>query len=197
MGKAERTRRFIIEKSATLFNKKGYAGTSLSDMTRATGLTKGSIYGNFLNKDELALEAFDHNFEKFRSGIREMMKSEKGSVQKLMCYPRYYEENLEEIVHNGGCPILNTGIEADDTHEALHQKASEAISNWKKSIISIIDIGKFKGEIRSNIDSSAAAELIISLIEGGLFLSKVSGQPSYLHHSLDRIKLLILTELAP
>ncbi|MBL7756118.1 MAG: TetR family transcriptional regulator, partial [Chitinophagaceae bacterium] len=48
-GKAERTRQHIIEKAAPFFNKKGYADTSLSDITAATGLTKGAIYGNFEN----------------------------------------------------------------------------------------------------------------------------------------------------
>ncbi len=60
MNKAERTRHFIIEKAAPIFNTKGYAGTSLSDMTEATGLTKGSIYGNFADKDEVALACFEH-----------------------------------------------------------------------------------------------------------------------------------------
>ena len=59
MSKAEKTRQFIIEKTAPIFNKKGFAGTSLSDMTEATGLTKGSIYGNFADKDEVAMAAFD------------------------------------------------------------------------------------------------------------------------------------------
>ena len=53
MSKAEKTKEFIIEKSAPIFNKKGYAGTSLADIMEATNLTKGSIYGNFENKDEL------------------------------------------------------------------------------------------------------------------------------------------------
>ena len=39
MNKAEKTRQFIVEKTAPIFNMKGDAGTSLSDMTEATGLT--------------------------------------------------------------------------------------------------------------------------------------------------------------
>ena len=58
LSKAERTRLFIIEKTAPVFNTKGFAGTSLTDLTDATGLTKGSIYGNFQNKDEVALGCF-------------------------------------------------------------------------------------------------------------------------------------------
>ncbi len=73
MSKAERTRQFIVEKTAPLFNAKGYAGTSLSDMTDATGLTKGSIYGNFANKDEVALAVFDHNWGRVQSLLRSEM----------------------------------------------------------------------------------------------------------------------------
>ena len=43
MTKADRTRSYIIEQVAPIFNKKGVHGTSLSDITNATGLTKGAI----------------------------------------------------------------------------------------------------------------------------------------------------------
>ena len=51
MGKAEETRQYIIEKSALIFNKQGYAGTSINDITDAVNMTKGAIYGNFENKE--------------------------------------------------------------------------------------------------------------------------------------------------
>ena len=47
MTKSEKTRRFIIEQSAAIFNKKGIAGTSISDLMESTKLAKGGIYGNF------------------------------------------------------------------------------------------------------------------------------------------------------
>ena len=59
LTKAEQTTQFIIEKVAPLFNQKGYAATSMSDITRVTGLTKGAIYGNFENKEAIAIAAFD------------------------------------------------------------------------------------------------------------------------------------------
>jgi TetR/AcrR family transcriptional repressor of nem operon len=71
MSKAERTKQFIVEKTAPIFNTKGYAGTSLNDMINATGLTKGSIYGNFVNKDDVALAAFDYNLKKVDTIIRQ------------------------------------------------------------------------------------------------------------------------------
>ena len=70
MSKADRTKQYIIEKTACIFNTKGYAGTSINDLIAATGLTKGSIYGNFENKDQVALAAFDYNFERLVAYIR-------------------------------------------------------------------------------------------------------------------------------
>ncbi|RKM92681.1 TetR/AcrR family transcriptional regulator, partial [Aquimarina sp. AD10] len=63
MIRSEKTRQLIIKKTASIFNKKGYTGTYLSDLTNATGLTKGSIYGNFKDKNEVALEAFRYNYK--------------------------------------------------------------------------------------------------------------------------------------
>jgi len=48
---------------APVFNTKGYAATSLSDLMEATGLQKGGLYRHFDSKEELAQEAFDYAWE--------------------------------------------------------------------------------------------------------------------------------------
>ena len=89
-SKSDRTKQFIVERTASVFNEKGYAGTSLTDLTKATGLTKGSIYGNFQNKDEVALAAFDYNFERVTSYIRAKILAVDNSVERLLVYPSVY-----------------------------------------------------------------------------------------------------------
>jgi TetR/AcrR family transcriptional regulator, transcriptional repressor for nem operon len=84
LSKAERTRAFIIESTAEIFNKKGYAGTSLSDLTEATNLTKGSIYGNFENKEEVALAVFDYNCAKISQVIQEQINKAETFHDKLI-----------------------------------------------------------------------------------------------------------------
>lgn len=83
MSKAENTKAYLIEKSAPVFNTKSYTGVSRNDMTEAAGLTKGGIYWNIANKDELALAVFDHNWTR----IRTILKSEisKKSSFKANC----------------------------------------------------------------------------------------------------------------
>jgi len=64
MTKSEQTKAFIIEKTAPIFNSKGYAGTSLTDITEATKLTKEVFMETLANKDEVALAAFDYNLRR-------------------------------------------------------------------------------------------------------------------------------------
>src|SRR5882757_5312437 len=95
MSKAEQTKAFIIEKVAPIFNMKGYAGTSLTDMTEATGLTKGSIYGNFANKDEVALAVFDYNLLKVRSIMKAEMSKHNSAREQLLACINVYDNFLK------------------------------------------------------------------------------------------------------
>ena len=95
-SKAERTRSFIIESTAEIFNKKGYAGTSLSDLTEATGLTKGSIYGNFENKEDVALAVFDYNHSRILHRTRSLVEEAKTFHDKLMVYATVYKRLIRD-----------------------------------------------------------------------------------------------------
>ena len=127
LSKAERTKQFIIEKIAPVFNAKGFTGTSLSDILNVTGLTKGSIYGNFENKDEVALAAFDHNFQLVVTYIRKKMAARTSIINKLLVYPETYRNFSKLSFLINGCPIANTSVEADDTHPLLRERAANAL----------------------------------------------------------------------
>lgn len=195
MGKAERTRKFITEKTAPLFNQKGYAGTSLTDMTDATGLTKGSIYGNFADKDEVALAAFDYNMSALIEQVRIRQISERTATGKLKAFMDVYRDGLQSPVLSNGCPIVNVGSEADDTHVRLKERVNDALGRWQKSISAIIQQGKMQGEFRESANSTAFASLMIAMIEGGFALSKISGDRSYLEQALDQLERLIEAKL--
>jgi TetR/AcrR family transcriptional regulator, transcriptional repressor for nem operon len=179
MSKAEQTKAFIIEKTAGIFNVKGYAGTSISDLTEATGLTKGSIYGNFSNKDEVALAAFDHNLGQVTRIISGEMQACATCREKLMVYVNIYGNFQNYPFPEGGCPLLNTAIEADDTHHALKAKVVGAINAWKKNITGLISKGIANKEFRKGTDAEATALTIIAMIEGSIMVANVTRKQEY------------------
>lgn len=181
MSKAQRTKQFIIEKTAPIFNMKGYSGTSMSDITEATGLTKGSIYGNFANKDEVALAAFRFNVKKLHDIFAREIEKEKTFKGKLLVYPRLYSDYYDLRVTQGGCPIINTATEADDTHPVLKKKVERVILSWKEQLVYFIEQGIFLGEFKApSIDPEKTALTIIAMIEGAVMIAKITGNLSTL-----------------
>lgn len=191
MNKAERTRQFIIEKAAPVFNQKGYAGTSLSDMTEATGLTKGSIYGNFTDKDEVALACFDYNYDLVRQEIRKEMDKHASYRDKLLVYVDVYSNKSKYSLPVGGCPVLNTTVDADDTHPALRAKAGEALVNWKNTLTTLIEAGKTRGEFKATVNPEQMALTIIAMLEGMIVISKGTGKPAYAKAVINSVDDLI------
>ena len=127
LSKADRTKLFIIERSAPIFNKKGYAATSMADILQATGLAKGGIYGNFKNKDEIALEAFEYSFNKLREALRFEIKQQKTSHGKLNAILDFYYDYSVSPVIEGGCVLMNTAVDADDAIPFLKERAKQGL----------------------------------------------------------------------
>jgi len=189
--RSERTRQLIIESAAPIFNKKGYAGTSMSDLTTATGLTKGSIYGNFKDKDDVAVHAFQHNIDLIFDFFSKELKAAGSTLDKLLAYPRGFRKVYRMILSYGGCPILNTAVEADDTHAVLRKMAVDVLAKWKKSIVSLIEKGKSEGVIDAATQAQNIAEILITIMEGGSVLSKVTGEESYMRNAIDTAEKMI------
>jgi TetR/AcrR family transcriptional repressor of nem operon len=189
-SKTEKTRQYIIETTAGIFNEKGYAGTSLSDLTKATKLTKGSIYGNFENKEEVALAAFDYNWKHVRKTIGDMMLACDSAKDRILVYCRVYSSN-QEFFMKGGCPLLNTAVEADDTHEVLRERVAAAFMLWKRELVHIINEGVEKGEFRDDAQADKVALSVIALVEGSILIGKATKKGRFSDLILDSIKDLI------
>lgn len=175
LTKSERTRKRIIETSAPIFNKKGYAGTSVSDIIKATGLTKGGIYGNFSGKDEIALEVFEYNKDRLFLSLHEKVSEKSSPLERLHAFFRTHGTVIQKFP--SGCPLLNTAMEADDTHPALNKRAKAAVFIWINYLKGIIRSGIKKGEIRGEIDPERYARIFVSMLEGAVFMGKLTDAP--------------------
>ncbi|MCW3160494.1 TetR/AcrR family transcriptional regulator [Chryseobacterium oryctis] len=196
MSKAEKTKQYIIEKTAPLFNTKGYFSTSLSDITQITGLTKGSIYGNFENKDELALKVFQYNSGTLKKKLSTLLnENHLSSLDKLYIFVDFYRKNWKSVFKNGGCPLMNAATEADDTFPALNDQVKSSFEEWSKTITKIIKTGQESKEFYQEINAEEYASIFIVLIEGGILLSKTTEDERHLNLALDRIIKLIDNEI--
>jgi AcrR family transcriptional regulator len=195
MTKKERTRQFIIEQAAPLFNQKGYAGTSLHDIMEMTGLKKGGIYGNFESKEEIAVASFEYAVGLVTEKVKLRADQKLKSYEKLQVVIDFYRNYITNPPIDGGCPILNTSIEADDTNPRLRNRVIEALDNWRGSMSGTIRKGIRRKEIKPTIDAEEFATLFIATLEGGIMMSKVYKKIRPLNIVLNHLERMIQDEL--
>ena len=192
MSKADKTKELIIERTAGIFNTKGFAGTSLTDMTDVTGLTKGSIYGNFKNKDEVAIEAFKFNLQTMNDLFSSEMAKKDTFRDKLLVYCEVVGEFSESKFPIGGCPILNTAVESDDTHPELKRRAQKALLGWKDKIVLLLKSGMEMGEFRNGLNPEQIAVTILALLEGAIMIRKVTDNQEYIKMIMQSLRTYIV-----
>lgn len=187
MSKAQETRAKIIQQAAELFNQQGYSGSSIADVMEATGLKKGGIYNHFQSKEELALEAFDYAYSLTSKMVWQAMRQKRSAKERLQAMISSHLNYIDNPPIAGGCPILNTAIDSDDTHPALRDRARDAMNSWHNLIIRIVCTGIKKGEIKSEIEPELVATILISTIEGAVMMSKLYQDALYLERAVEHL----------
>jgi TetR/AcrR family transcriptional regulator, transcriptional repressor for nem operon len=193
VSKGEQTREMILAQAAQLFSRQGYFGSSLSDIMHETGLEKGGIYNHFSSKEQLALEAFDFSVELVRQRTRLALAGKVNAVDRLLAIVAVFQGLIEDPLLGGGCPILNTAVEADDAQPALRERARNAMDSWRETVHRIVKKGIDRQEIRPGVDADALATLLISSLEGAIMMSKLYGDNVHIRRVVEHLTNYITT----
>jgi TetR/AcrR family transcriptional regulator, transcriptional repressor for nem operon len=174
MRQPEITKLYLLEQSGNLFNVKGYKATSISDITSATGLTKGAIYRHFTNKEDLEGESLGYMFNVVKEKLGKLLKNENTAPKKLFAIFKFFESYANKPIIKGGCPLLNASIEADDTSPLLRKKAIQMLNILKMSISKILQNGVKYGQIKSDTNIELLTTIIFCALEGGIMSSRLT-----------------------
>lgn len=191
VGDSKQTRLLILKEASKLFNVQGYAATSLSDITTATGLTKGAIYRHFGSKTGLEKEALTYMCSAMMDQVASLIKAEKTAPDKLMVILDFYGGYAVNPPFHGGCPLTNASIEMDDSDSGLRDVVNEVTKKLHASVKHIIEKGIEHGQLNEQMDSSSFASLLVASVEGAISMMKVTGVKKHLRDVVGILKLQV------
>jgi AcrR family transcriptional regulator len=161
---------------------------------RATGLEKGGIYNHFTSKEQLALEAFDYAYELVAQRTRQALNGKAHAIERLAAIVSVFEGLVATPLVAGGCPILNSAIEADDANEPLRARAAQAMDNLRVgTVCRIVQRGIERGEIRADVDADEVASVLVALLEGAVMLSNLYKDPVHMRRAASHCLQYIAT----
>ncbi|MGE1126357.1 TetR/AcrR family transcriptional regulator [Bacillus wiedmannii] len=191
MKKNDEVREQIIRTALQLFNTKGFSQTSIQDIMEAASLPKGAIYRRFTNKEAIALATLEKAGKIIEEHIVQAVKKVNTATDKLLAMAYIYQDAVNSPPIEGGCPLLNTAIEADNSYPELQKAASEAYNQTLVFVQSIIEDGIRNNEFRKDIDSFSLASFLISSMEGAIMTSRLLFNNDHIFYCIEQIKALL------
>lgn len=191
MRDPQATKDRILVASAKLFNMQGYKATSISDITKATGLTKGAIYRHFINKEDLEKQALQSLSLLMFTSLSDRIKEANNFHDKMEAVFGFFENYLKSPLFQGGCPLLNVAIEADDAHPVLKEQAQEMLISLRSSIGTLIQNGINNNQVKEDTNVNFYASVFISTLEGGIMMSKLEGNGTGIRHAITHLRQVI------
>jgi TetR/AcrR family transcriptional repressor of nem operon len=189
MNKGELTRQRIVSMAAPIFNQRGYAGCSMQDVMEATGLEKGGLYRHFTSKEELAGEAFRYSLANAVKVRMEGLDPAQSPLEKLRFIVRRFVEQPSPMP--GGCPLMNTAIDADDGNAVLRKLVQTGLAEWKSRLSAIVEDGIRGRKIRASVEPRTIANTIIATLEGALMISRLEGNRTALTDARNALESML------
>lgn len=181
-SKAEATRERLLAATKKLVMSKGFAGTSIDDVLKATGLTKGAFFHHFKSKADLADQLMrwyaEADMTMFRTFLAKAEAEHDDPLDQLLQFLEDFEAYLADPDNPPrGCMYALYTYEDDHFENDVKGFVAETLRTW-----TAMYIRKFQEVIdryppAKPVTAKRLAEMIVSVIEGGLILERAYGNP--------------------
>lgn len=188
--KGEQTRERILTEASKVFNRQGIAATTINDLLKATGTTKGNLYFHFASKEGVGLEVLCRERETFKVFLENALQGDTPGAQLEQFLCQVLERNRYRGFV-GGCLFGNTALESSDTAPPFANLVSEVFTEWIGKVQAVIAAAQATGQVRQDLPADHLAELVVVTIEGGIMQSRLKKDEGPLARALDTLRVLL------
>jgi phosphohistidine phosphatase SixA len=87
----------------------------------------------------------------------------------------------------GGCLLLNTAVESDDTNPALRARAQQTADTWQEYVTRTVQSGIERQQLKPGTDPSRVLTTLLATLEGAIMLCKLYGETSYMEQTVEHL----------
>jgi AcrR family transcriptional regulator len=184
----------VIAAARDEFWTRGYAATSVDDLTEATGLGKGSLYGAFGDKHGLYLRALDDYITSSIDDVRAQLRDPAISAyDRLVRHIRGQVKAIAADTRRRGCMMAKSAAELAGTDDAVEKKIERAYTTWREELVACIKEAQRDGTIGKKQNPQALATTLLAFMRGQEALHKGGAKPAQLKAAADEMVSLIPT----
>ncbi len=182
----------VISAARDEFWSRGYADTSVDDLTAATGLGKGSLYGAFGDKRGLFLRALDDFIGDAMGEVRgQLQDPRRDAYDRLVRHVRAQTKAVTADKALRGCMMAKSAAELSATDATVERAVERAYREWGVLLADCIEQAQRDGTIAREHDARALATALLGFMRGLEALHKGGAKPAQLTAATEEILALI------
>lgn len=155
----------VLEAARDAFWRDGYAGTSVQDLTEATGLKTQSLYGAFGSKHELFLRVLDDYGACQAAGLESAVTSDASPWHGLKAAVTFEDGGRLDLPPQG-CLMANSAAALGMQDEEIRTRVCEAYERTRALFSRQITAAQERGEIDGDLDADQTARALVAVMQG-------------------------------
>lgn len=176
----------VLDNALNAFWDKGYEATSISDLVRATGLSRSSLYGSFGNKHALFLEAFDlYRVMRKRDMDRVLQKGT--ADEKIRAFLHMVISEAQDPNHGTGCMSMHQTVELAPRDPDVQRRVDRDFRTVEDALTAVIVEGQADGTLATRYAPRNAARLIVTAFPGMQLVARVSTRPELVEDAVEQL----------
>ncbi|HKP42773.1 TetR/AcrR family transcriptional regulator [Mycobacterium sp.] len=182
----------VVAAARDEFWSRGYAATSVDDLTAVTGLGKGSLYGAFGDKHGLFLRALDDYIGTALESVRAQLRDpQRDAYDRLTRHIRAQAKAVAGDRKLRGCMMAKSAAELAATDDDVERAVTRAYSEWHADLVACIEEAQRDGTIDAEQNAQPLATTLLTFMRGLEALHKGGVKPAQIRAAAEEMIALI------
>ena len=201
--KGEATKDRLMDIAERHFLQNGFAATSIDDLIKEAGITKGGFFYHFEGKNALAYALMQRYRERdaflFSRLFKRAEELTDDPLQQMLVFVKLLAEMMADLEGlHPGCLVVSFTYESHQVNDEVRKITADSVRDWRRLFREQLDKIHTKYTAHSDTNSDDLADMLSTIIEGGIVVSRALNDPSILVKQLleyrSYIKLLYATD---
>jgi TetR/AcrR family transcriptional repressor of nem operon len=168
----------LLRCATALFWERGFAGTSVDDVVRATGVSRSSLYAAFPDKSALFLAALEHYLDTAtRARLERLSQGGRAALAIRRFLFEIADERASVNAPAHGCLLTNTAVEIGAGEEQIAELVRKAFARLERALADRLDEARQRGDLRAETDTKQFARQLVTLIQGLRVMTRLGMEP--------------------
>ncbi len=161
---SEETINKLMQSGIELFSKQGYSRTSINQIVKHAGYSKGAFYAHFSNKEEFLLKLIKEGIDFYFEDLKEILNHKDRDL--LNKFKEYSLRLLNESYEKGSSPMLLQGCMISNELPQIKERLILQMEEWRSFLTHFFQEMKDEGIVGSPLDARTLATAGMALFNG-------------------------------